>query len=1029
MSTIYDWSEDADKNSGSDELIEWREGQKPNTVNNSARSMMKRIREYLHDTGGTCEGVLTLGKGARAGTVIRIKTQSTMKEYKDGTVIRFVAVGHNSHSINTDGTTILLGNLPPSVAYIATKDGIQPLSGGEIFAGSVYTIVYRATGAHIGWHVLNPTRVLLEELHRPKRLPAGMIMNFGMREIPEGWLPCDGRAYKRWDYPYLFARIGLAWGEGDGETTFNVPDLRGVFVRGASLDHPFATYEADLLQSYQIQGRAEEYDPNREVVAVEVPAEPVRPVPDRAPEPAARPPVVSPYDAPMDEKTKVLSDIVQWALINQNALYTPRRHYEAVDKLKAILRNREAKNETLKGIMRWAKKQPVPVLQDMTTDLLSRRPVREVHKAAFSELEHITKPVFKARAPAWHHRFTTQTRAGLTTAQKLDELIMRGLYGWRRGSSSGGIDFAGRPRKKRSMEHFLYGMLAVGAGLFLWNLFKKKRTREMDLDVQYIIGGDPAMFPIFKYPHAPIYFDNHGYLMNPNTCRRVSSKSYIASAQFALAKKHMVKTIVYDPNYPEPCSPEDSACVWGFIRGRSCDLHPYEYQPAKMPIYIDTETSVYFDSDGYLMNPNTCMRTSKKAYPEYLAKAKVSTLELFHGRARYFNSVRDPVYPFMCGGGNSVCVAPPPPPARIPPQDIHNGDHGDEIDLEDDGEDGLGIPDYFAELGADDEDKRRRKRQDELGGSELVYSEDNNPFQDKYPDIEKQYGTEFERTREQGVYFTKGMKDEIEGLGRYPESLLSFLRSVKDSGREGTMPYYTNSLFYFDSMGYVINPNTQQVIFGREGFLYRAAFEQAKEYTEKQLGAPNGLTRIQDSRYPVRTAPPRPPAPEAPDDDDDFEFVWEEDDDDVDVGDISTQPAYPIHMMFPERPGESPVWYDDLGYSIDPMTCLRHDIEEDRKVGSRERLVRANHARNQTGLRLLNAIRFYNLVGEDFPSASQDPIHKPPKEEDIMSDDLRKEYLGDLKKLLQHKHHFVSDRIGGIETRPVNVAVNFAIKV
>lgn len=50
---------------------------------------------------------------------------------------------------------------------------------------------------------------------------------------PVGWLLCDGRALARVDYPALYTAIGVAFGAGDGSTTFNVPDLRGRAVMGA----------------------------------------------------------------------------------------------------------------------------------------------------------------------------------------------------------------------------------------------------------------------------------------------------------------------------------------------------------------------------------------------------------------------------------------------------------------------------------------------------------------------------------------------------------------------------------------------------------------------------------------------------------------------------------------------------------------------------------------------------------------------------------------------------------------------------
>lgn len=52
---------------------------------------------------------------------------------------------------------------------------------------------------------------------------------------PPGWLPRDGRALSRTVYASLFAAIGTTFGAGDGSTTFNVPDDRGEFIRGADM--------------------------------------------------------------------------------------------------------------------------------------------------------------------------------------------------------------------------------------------------------------------------------------------------------------------------------------------------------------------------------------------------------------------------------------------------------------------------------------------------------------------------------------------------------------------------------------------------------------------------------------------------------------------------------------------------------------------------------------------------------------------------------------------------------------------------
>ena len=72
-------------------------------------------------------------------------------------------------------------------------------------------------------------------------VPIGTIMAYGGnsadRNVAEqlqkqGWLVCDGAAVPRKDYSELFQAIGTAFGAGDTKSTFQVPDMRGRFVRG-----------------------------------------------------------------------------------------------------------------------------------------------------------------------------------------------------------------------------------------------------------------------------------------------------------------------------------------------------------------------------------------------------------------------------------------------------------------------------------------------------------------------------------------------------------------------------------------------------------------------------------------------------------------------------------------------------------------------------------------------------------------------------------------------------------------------------
>lgn len=87
-------------------------------------------------------------------------------------------------------------------------------------------------------------------------LPAGVYLPWAATVAPPGWLLCDGSAVSRTTYAVLFAAIGTAWGAGNGTTTFNVPDIRGVGVRGLDsgrgLDpaRVFASFQTDSFKAH-----------------------------------------------------------------------------------------------------------------------------------------------------------------------------------------------------------------------------------------------------------------------------------------------------------------------------------------------------------------------------------------------------------------------------------------------------------------------------------------------------------------------------------------------------------------------------------------------------------------------------------------------------------------------------------------------------------------------------------------------------------------------------------------------------------
>lgn len=65
-------------------------------------------------------------------------------------------------------------------------------------------------------------------------VPTGTLLPFAGTVIPAGYLPCNGANVSRTDYANLFAAIGTKWGEGDGSTTFTLPNFNDRFIEGTT---------------------------------------------------------------------------------------------------------------------------------------------------------------------------------------------------------------------------------------------------------------------------------------------------------------------------------------------------------------------------------------------------------------------------------------------------------------------------------------------------------------------------------------------------------------------------------------------------------------------------------------------------------------------------------------------------------------------------------------------------------------------------------------------------------------------------
>jgi microcystin-dependent protein len=118
----------------------------------------------------------------------------------------------------TSGGYVGIGNTAPAaqLEVDGSSGSTLKIVDGNQAAGNVLTS--DATG-QASWQQASGT-------------PPGAVFYMAMATAPSGYLECNGQAVSRTTYSNLFAAIGTIYGAGNGSTTFNLPDLRGEFIRG-----------------------------------------------------------------------------------------------------------------------------------------------------------------------------------------------------------------------------------------------------------------------------------------------------------------------------------------------------------------------------------------------------------------------------------------------------------------------------------------------------------------------------------------------------------------------------------------------------------------------------------------------------------------------------------------------------------------------------------------------------------------------------------------------------------------------------
>lgn len=223
--------------------IDISEGCSPAGINDAIRAGMSHLKKMDNGTDAMTSPVFTtatMSGGSINSTTVGATTAST-GAFTDLTADTFtlnsVAIG-SADFTKLSGITVTateinsLDGASSTQTMQAQMDNKAPLASPALTgtptaptptAGDSSTQI--ATTAFVGTQVASST-------------PAGAVLSFAMNTAPTGWLECDGAAIARTTYATLFAAIGTTFGEGDGSTTFNIPDLRGVLFEAGPIQEP-----------------------------------------------------------------------------------------------------------------------------------------------------------------------------------------------------------------------------------------------------------------------------------------------------------------------------------------------------------------------------------------------------------------------------------------------------------------------------------------------------------------------------------------------------------------------------------------------------------------------------------------------------------------------------------------------------------------------------------------------------------------------------------------------------------------------
>ena len=188
-------------------------------------------------TAATFTGALT---GTASGNLV---SGGALGTPSSGTLTNCTFPTLNQNTTGNAATVTTNANLTGGVTSVGNATTVVTnanLTGGVTSVGNAATVITNANLTGDVTSVGNATTIGANKVTRSmlaatEQMPVGTILmwaggstttaTYTTSDVPDGFLLCDGTAVSRSTYSTLFTNLDIRYGNGDGSTTFNLPNL------------------------------------------------------------------------------------------------------------------------------------------------------------------------------------------------------------------------------------------------------------------------------------------------------------------------------------------------------------------------------------------------------------------------------------------------------------------------------------------------------------------------------------------------------------------------------------------------------------------------------------------------------------------------------------------------------------------------------------------------------------------------------------------------------------------------------------